>query len=155
MLAWLKGVLDRLPPDRELEAEPLANPGEACEGCPQRHVCPAYRRRAPDFWRGESRVRMPLDTWGDVVGVALRAGGLADVTIRDAAGRIVKVFGLASFRLAETLPGDTIWIFGLRTSDKRGGPELWRHPHNFFEVADDAPFARAWTVQAFSTHVVS
>jgi RecB family exonuclease len=149
VLAWLRGVLDRLPPDYDVDAELLATFGEACEGCAHRHVCPAFRRLAPEYWRGESPVRMPLDTWGEVVTFAARATGLADLTIRDAAGRIVKVFGLAAFRVAEVQPGDAVWLFGLRTRDKRGGPESWRQPHNFFEVADDDPFARAWTVQSF------
>jgi hypothetical protein len=149
LLSWLRGVLDRVPRDREVDAEPLANPGAACEGCTHRHICPAYRRLAPDFW--SRRVRMPLDTWGEAIAVAPRAGDLADVTLRDAAGRTVKVFGLAGFRVAETRPGDTLWIFGLRSNDKRGGPAFSHHPLNFFEVAEDDPFARAWTVQSFTT----
>lgn len=152
VLAWLTDVMRRLPADREVEAEPLATPGEACEGCAHRHVCPAYRRSAPTYWRGESRVRMPLDTWGEVVTITARAGGLGDLSLRDAAGRMVKVFGLAMFRLSTIQAGDAVWLFGLRSRDKRGGPESWRHPHNFFEVADDAPSARAWTVQLFSVH---
>lgn len=149
VLAWLTDVLRRLPANRDVDAEPLATPGEACEGCAHRHVCPAYRRLAPEYWRGESQVRMPLDTWGDVVTIVERAGGLADLTMRDAAGRMVKVFGLAAFRMATIQPGDAVWLFGLRSRDKRGGPERWRHPHNLFEVAEDDPFVRAWTVQSF------
>lgn len=152
VLAWLSGVLDRLPPDRDVDAEPLATPGEACEGCAHRHVCPAYRRLAPDYWRGESPVRMPLDTWGDVVAVVPCTGGIANLTIRDAAGRTVKVFGLAAFRVAEVQPGDAVWLFGLRTRDKRGGPDSWRQPHNFFEVADDDPFARSWALEVFASY---
>lgn len=149
VLAWLRAVLDRLPADRDVETELLATPGEACEGCAHRHMCPAYRRSAPEYWRGDSLVRMPLDTWGEVVAVAVRASGLADLTMRDAAGRTVKVFGLAAFRVSTVQPGDAVWLFGLRTRDRRGGPESWRHPRNFFEVADDDLFARAWTVQSF------
>jgi hypothetical protein len=92
---------------------------------------------------------MPLDTWGEVVGISARPSRVADITIRDAADRTVKVFGLAAYRAAEMQPGDAVWLFGLRSRDKRGGPDWWRHPRNFFEVADDDPFARAWTVQAF------
>jgi len=150
VLAWLRGVLDRLPSDREIAAESLATPGEACEGCANRHVCMAYLRDAPEYWRGDARVRMPLDVWGEITGVFPRQDGLADLTVRDAAGRTAKVFGLAAFRVEDVRPGDRVWFFGLRTRDKRGGPELWRHPHNFFEVADDDPYGRAWTVQVFS-----
>jgi hypothetical protein len=148
--AWLQRFLDRLPPDDDVHAESLATPGEACEGCSHRHVCLAYRKKAPNFWRTETVARMPLDTWGSVVAIVSRTDDLMDLTIRDAAGRLVKVFGLAAFRLAKAKPADEVWLFGLRTTDKRGGPELWRHPRNFFEVADDDPFARAWTVQVFA-----
>ena len=149
LLAWLQSVLDRLPPDRDIEAEALATPGEACEGCPYRHVCPAYRRHAPGFWGGAAPVRMPLDIWGNIIAVTVRSDGLADLTIRDAADRTVKVFGLAAFRATEMWLADTVWFFGLRTRDKLGGPKSWRHPHNFFEVADDDPFSRAWTLEVF------
>jgi hypothetical protein len=149
VLAWLQGVLDRLPPDRDVEAEPLATLGEACEGCLHRHICPAYRRYAPSFWSGTAPVRMPLDVWGNIVAVTVHSDGLADLTIRDAADRTVKVFGLAAFRVADMQPGDKVWLFGLRTRDKIGGPESWHHPRNFFEVPDDTPFSRAWTLEVF------
>jgi RecB family exonuclease len=149
VLTWLSDVLGRLPADHDVDAETLATPGEACEGCTHRHICPAYRKRASDFWLAEVPVRMPLDTWGEVVAIVTR-GSLADLTMRDAAGRTVKVFGLAIFRVSAMQPGDTAWLFGLRTRDKRGGKELWRHPRNFFEVADDDPFARAWTLEVFT-----
>jgi hypothetical protein len=151
ILVWLADVLEHLPGDRDTETESLATPGEACEGCAHRHICPAYRRLAPSLWGGEIPVRMPLDTWGTVVAVITRPGGLADLTIRDAAARTVKVFGLAAFLVAVAQPGDEIWLFGLRSRDKRGGPESWRQPHNFFEVADDDPFARAWTLEVFES----
>ena len=151
VLAWLQSILDRLPPDRNIEAEALATPGEACEGCQHRHVCPAYRRHAPGFWGDAAPVRMPLDIWGNVIAVTVRSDGLADLTIRDAAGRTVKVFGLTAFRMAEIRPADAVWFFGLRTRDKLGGPKSWRHPHNFFEVADDDSFSRAWTLEVFKS----
>lgn len=147
---WLEEVLQPVPPDRELNAEAFGTPGRACDGCSFRHVCPAYLRSAPKLWRGESAVRMPLDTWGKLTAVARRSDGLSDLTIDDAAGRTVKVFGVASFRLSEVAPGDRLWLFGLRTRDRRGGPESWRQPWNFFEVSDDDQFARAWTLQLFT-----
>jgi hypothetical protein len=83
------------------------------------------------------------------VSLLQRPSGLADLTLLDSANRTVKVFGLAAFRGDPVKPGDFVWLFGLRTRDKRGAPEFWRHPRNYFEVADDDPFARAWTAQAF------
>lgn len=149
VLSWLRDALARLPANCDVDAESLATPCEACDGCAHRHICPAYRRLAFSFWRGEVRMRMPLDTWGKVIAITLR-GALADVTLHDAAGRTVKVFGLAAFRVSSLQPGDAVWLFGLRTRDNRGGPESWRHPHNFFEVADDDSFARAWTLEIFT-----
>lgn len=149
IMTWLRGVLGQIPPNRDIDTESLATLGPACEGCLYRHICPAYRNNAPKCWRGEGPIRMPLDTWGEVVSVAVRLDGLADVTIEDAAERVVRVFGLAAFRLAAMRPGDRIWLFGLRTQERRGGPEVWRQPRNFFEIADDDRFARAWTLQMF------
>ena len=102
VLSWLEGVLGKLPSDENVEAAPLASAGEACEGCAHRHVCPAYRVSAPAHWRRESYMRGPLDTWEKVVTISPRGGDLANVTLSDAAGRIVKVFGIATFRLAGT-----------------------------------------------------
>jgi len=150
VLVWLRGVLRRLPGEETVDAASLATPGAACEACAHRHICPAYLSAAPEYWRGESPVRLPLDTWGEVLRVATRTDGLADLTIRDAAGRVVKVFGLATFRVSSMRAGKAVWLFGLRTRDRRGGPERWRHPRNFFEVADDDAFGSAWTVESFA-----
>ncbi len=151
--AWLRGVLERLPPDSDFAAELLATPGDACEGCAHRHVCSAYLRWAPASWRVDARSRMPLDVWGEIIGIVAHPDGLVDLTINDAGGRTIKVFGLVALRDEAVRPGDAIWLFSLRTRDKRGGPEFWRQPHNFFECADDDPFVRAWTVQAFVCRV--
>lgn len=147
--AWLAATLARLPAEHDVDAESLASPGEACETCAHRHVCSAYLKVAPGFWSGEAPVRFPLDVWGELVTVVPRGDNLADVTVRDAAGRAVKVFGLMGSRLDAAKSGDVIWFFGLRTRDRRGGEGAWRHPLNFFEVADDDPFARAWTLETF------
>lgn len=150
VLAWLRNILHRLPPNSEVAVAAIATPGEACEGCAHRHLCPAYRSTAPACWRGPSQIRMPLDTWGHVVASVERDHGLVDLTIRDAAERMIKIFGLARFRVAGLGPGDEVWFFGLRTRDRRGGPEAWRHPHNFFEVPDADPYGRAWTLESFT-----
>lgn len=146
---WLDAVLSRVPVDTDIDPFAIASPGDVCHGCTYRHTCPAYRTAAPKSWSEESRVRLPLDTWGTAVSIRARTDGLVDLTLRDAADRMVKIFGLAAFRVSEVKIGDTMWLFGLRSREKRGGPELWRHPHNFFEVSDDDPFTRAWTVESF------
>lgn len=148
-LNWLKGLLSLLPADEMVQAEALARPGEACETCPHRHRCTAYMRIAPKVWREHSSVRMPLDTWGDVVDITTRGSGLVDLSLVDAARRTVKLFGLMESRTAGCERGDEIWLFGLRTRDRRGGPSVWRHPQNFFELSDDDLYARAWSLESF------
>jgi hypothetical protein len=148
--SWLDGVLARLPIDESVTAESLATPGEACEGCPFRHLCPPYRRDTPEFWRTETSFRLPLDTWGDVASITPRGNAASDVTLMDAADRMVKVFGLLDARVSGLRQGERLWLFGLRTRDRRGGPDHWRHPRNFYEVTDDDAFARAWTLEAFA-----
>jgi hypothetical protein len=150
LASWLDGVLARLPSDGSVAAEQLAEPGVACEGCAHRHLCPAYRDAAPQFWRIDAPFRLPLDTWGHLTSITPRANAVCDVTLTDPAERMVKVFGLLEARVTQLHRGDGLWLFGLRTRDRRGGPDNWRHPRNFFEIADDDPFARAWTVQAFT-----
>ena len=150
---WLQQKLNRLPAESVFETTKIATPGVACDGCSCRHLCPAYREVAVECWRGDSPARMPLDTWGEVRSVAQRSGGRTDLTIRDAAGRMVKVFGLASFRVSTVRVGEKVWIFGLRTEEKRGGPGVWHQPRNFFEISDDDPFGRAWAVAVFCESV--
>jgi hypothetical protein len=147
---WLDGLLIRLPTEATVAAEPIATPGKACEGCPYRHFCPAYRAAAPEFWRVAAPVRMPLDTWGEIAKITSGRNAQSDVSLTDAAGRMVKVFGLLQARLETLATGDRLWLFGLRTGERRGGPERWRHPWNFFETADDDPYARAWALQTFT-----
>jgi hypothetical protein len=148
--SWLDAVLARLPIDDSVVAESLATTGEACEGCPYRHLCSAYRRDAPEFWRTETSFRLPLDTWGDVANISPCGNAACDVTLMDAADRMVKVFGLLGARLSGLRQGDRLWLFGLRTRDRRDGPDRWRHPRNFFEFTDDDAFARAWTLETFA-----
>jgi hypothetical protein len=95
-------------------------------------------------------LRMPLDTWGTVDKIDLVTNGQCNATLRDAAARTVKVFGLLQSRLSVAQEGDRIWLFGLRTRDRRGSVDGWYHPLNFFEVAEDDPFAQAWSLQVFA-----
>jgi hypothetical protein len=151
---WLRSVLARLP-DATVAAESLATLGEACEGCAYRHLCPAYRRDTPELWRTETSFRLPLDVWGHVDDIKPRGNAECDVTLTDAADRMVKVFGLMDARVVDLRQGGELWLFGLRTRDRRGGPDRWRHPRNFFEVADDDAFARAWTLETFADQTVA
>src|SRR4051812_32257468 len=147
---WLSGCLALLPARVTADAESLASPGAACEFCVYRHVCPAYLRAAPEYWKIAAPVRMPLDTWGILEQIDPVTNGQCSATLRDAAARTVKVFGLLESRLSVAREGDGIWLFGLRTRDRRGSGDSWHHPRNFFEIADDDPFARAWSLQVFA-----
>jgi hypothetical protein len=150
LLGWLNASVLSLPVETTVSAGALATPGEACEGCSFRHVCPAYRSVAPQFWTGSASVRMPLDTWGNIEIIVQRPNGLCDIALTDAAHRRVKVFGLLDARMSALSPGQSLWLFGLRTRDRRGSADSWRHPLNFFEVTDDDPFGRAWTLETFA-----
>ena len=147
---WLSECLAQLPARVTADADSLASPGAACEFCVYRHVCPAYLRAAPEYWKVTAPVRMPLDTWGTVDKIDLVTNGQCNATLRDAAGRTVKVFGLLQSRLSMAREGDGIWLFGLRTRDRRGSVDSWHHPLNFFEIAEDDPFAQAWSLQVFA-----
>jgi RecB family exonuclease len=151
-LAWLTAFQERLRPDSTLPAHLLATPGDACEGCQFRHLCPAYRDAAPAFWQRANLVRMPLDIWGSVVGIAITSETSCDVTVIDAENRRVKVFGLLRSRVEGMPIGRHLWLFGLRTSDRRRGQDGWRHPRNFYEVAEHDPYARAWSLESFGDH---
>ena len=147
--AWLTFILERLPAGESVVAETLAAPGQACEGCSYRHVCSSYHAFAPETWRGETAARMPLDVWGKVIEMRPQSTDRCDVRMIDAANRTVKVFGLTRSRVEGLSENDRLWLFGLRTRDRRGGPESWRQPLNFFESTDDDPYAHAWALQSF------
>jgi RecB family exonuclease len=146
---WLSECLARLPAQSAAHADTLASPGAVCEFCVYRHICPAYRRAAPEFWKGPAAVRMPLDTWGTLHRIDLGPNGQFNATVRDAAGRTVKAFGLQQSRLNIAREGEDMWLFGLRTRERRGSADGWHHPLNFFEIAEDDPFAQAWSLQVF------
>jgi hypothetical protein len=93
---------------------------------------------------------MPLDSWGELIEIAVKSGELCNVTIMDAGNRTAKVFGLLRARIDQLATGDRLWLFGLRSSDRRRGPGGWWHPRNYFEVADDDPYARAWSLETFT-----
>jgi hypothetical protein len=148
--AWLRTVLACVPSGVPVRASELAAPGAACEGCAFRHVCRAYHRAAPTWWLADVPFRPPLDVWGVVEKVAAAPEDRVDLTLRDAAGRMVRVFGLDSSRTAGAEAGQTLWFYSLRSGDRRGGPDMWRHPVNFHEVLGGDPHGRAWALEVFT-----
>lgn len=148
LTTWLESAFQQLP-EGNADAAGLATLGDACDGCPHRHICPTYRAGVPALWRTDSAFRLPLDTWGRLTDVLYGPGGQCDLTLLDDAGRTVKVFGVVATRMTAATGGQWVSLFGLRSKDRRGGGDRWRHPQNFFEVADDDPFARAWALEVF------
>lgn len=146
---WLTDLLNGLPPDREAGAAGIARPGDPCRYCPYRHTCEAYLSSAPLRWRSGSAEPLPLDIWGDVEALGSRPAGLVDITLRDVAGRRVKVFGVLMAHLGGTTVGDRLYFFGLRGRPQSVGDGLWQHPLNFFEVSEDTPRDRAWSLEVF------
>jgi hypothetical protein len=92
---------------------------------------------------------MPTDLWGAVYERRHRPDGLVDLTIRDDSGRVSRVFGIDPSHIESVSTGDRVWLFGLGARRQRIGTGRWKHPVNFFEIADDDPFARAWSLEVF------
>jgi hypothetical protein len=100
-------------------------------------------------WRDGSTHRFPLDVWGQIEDVKPDVAGKTRLTLRDEAGRRVVISGVSSSRVEAVGAGHQVYMFGLRTRDRTGGQESWRHPRNFFESTTDDPYDRAWGLAVF------
>jgi RecB family exonuclease len=147
-VSWAAEFLAGLPVG-DAKATDLASPGAQCRFCPYRHVCGAYLGGAPERWRVGAVEALPLDIWGVVESFTARPGGLVDVVVRDDAGRKGKVFGVLMARIEGANVGDRLYFFGLRGRPRRMADGLWHHPLNFFEVLEDTPRDRAWSLEVF------
>jgi RecB family exonuclease len=145
---WVKATVARVPSGVPVAAERLARFGPACDGCGFRHVCPEYRRRAPEAGRSGATHRLPLDTWGTLAEVG-GAGDRRRLRLVDAAGRSVSVTGLLPARTTEWVAGQRVYLFGLRTRDRHVGQDVVRQPLNFHETTVDDRHDRAWALAAF------
>ena len=148
---WLDGFLSALRPGSEQLSETHATPGTACSLCAHRHVCPAYRRAAPQNWLDGTRDgRQPLDTWG-VVTTAESSHGLTRLDLLAASSRRVRVQRLDAARheLENLKVGQGIWLFGLASPRKRvvGGRHV--QPRNFYELPASPSEHRAWSLTIF------
>lgn len=148
-MSWLQATLARVPAGCTFEADALAMPGDGCVGCPFRHVCGAYRAWAPDIWRNGGEVSLPTDTWGQVVERSTAGPITVNLTVRDEAGRSVKIFHARSSDLRRVDVGDHVALFNLRTRDRHLGIGPRRHPLNFYEADPNDPTDRAWALQVF------
>jgi len=144
----LSAILEILPEGATKKTDEIAGPGEGCRYCSYRHRCGSYLQGAPGKWVSGSDYVMPPDVWGRVEKIELHPGSNS-FTVRDAADRTVKIFGLRDDLVPGIDIGMKIWLFGLST--KRFGYDggTYRHPLNFFENDPGNPWARAWSLQAF------
>lgn len=147
----LDELLEGMPPAGPSTAGELAVPGKGCWGCQVRHVCPAYRAAAPQWWQQypDGVDRLPNDVWGTVLDVI--GEGRVDVVLRDAAGRRVRIDGLdPRHGLTSVFVGKSVWFFGLEgTGATRGFDGRRFHPRAFHELPRDKMERRAWALHVF------
>jgi hypothetical protein len=149
---WLEAILSELPAGAVIPAETIATPGHGCSYCPSRHICPAYREAAPEFWRsGSEAALLPFDIWGEMTKVA-EERGLVTLELLDAAGRRVKVHRLDRRHTGpnELQAGRELWLFGLSAAAKNVCRARFFHPRNFFEFPSDSSERRAWSLAVFA-----
>jgi CRISPR/Cas system-associated exonuclease Cas4 (RecB family) len=145
----IRKLIGRLPEERTYDAAKLAQPGKECATCSYRHVCEAYMETAPSRWQAGASYPLPPDVGGTVENVVIRSEDLLHLELRDEADRQVKVFDLARDHLREVREGDELWFFGLRTYPRSYGEDRWHHPLNFFEVPEEEPAKRAWSLRIY------
>lgn len=129
----------------------LARPGDACWGCPVRHVCSSYRAQAPEWWTRypPELSSAPLDVWGQVL--EHRTGESQIVVLRDAASRRVRITGIDGRHGLSDATGEHLWFFGLEaTGASRGFDGTRFHPRSFHERPRDALERRAWATVIYS-----
>lgn len=151
LLARLEDAGRRLPPQARLEATGLASPGVHCARCRIRPMCPAYRSEVPDWWPDDrnSPRPLPMDVWGEVIGVA-EHGDLTGVKLVDAAGRRVRIEGIDSRHgVSRAIHGDHMWFFDLQSSEDLCQHGLEIHPRNFHEIPPGSRWRRAYRSRVF------
>jgi hypothetical protein len=146
---WLDALLSTIPAGDYVLANQLAVVSEGCRSCPFRSSCSTYLEEAPRRWPVIAE-HLPLDTWGHLVDIKGSSDTACDLTLRDAADRTVKVFGLLKVHIQAVQAGDRLWLFGLRTKDRGNTLASSSHPRNFFELSDTDPYDRAWGVAVYS-----
>lgn len=144
----LSAILEKLPEGATKKTDEIAVPDEGCRYCSYRHRCGSYLKDALGKWVSGSDYMMPPDVWGRIEKIEPHLDSNA-LTIRDAAGRTVKIFGLRDALVAKIDIGINIWLFGLSTKGFGYDGGTYRHPLNFFENDPSNPWSRAWSLQVF------
>jgi len=149
----IRRVARMLPAGEEVSAAEIATPGESCADCPIRHRCTSYRTAAPGWWQLDSGspTELAADVWGPVVAHG-RTSKQNNVTLRDAAGRDVKIDRLDPRRfLAKSMIGKMLWFFGLEsTVTRRTSDGRYIQPITFHELPADSSQRQAWGLQVFT-----
>lgn len=143
-----------LPQGARIPASKLASPGDACHHCPVRHRCTAYLEMAPKWWQATAKLPFPIprDTWGGIVNSEVGIGGAFGVTLRDAAGRDIRVDRLDPARWPiQPAKGARLWAFNLESTISAGrARSVGLHPSVFYECPADSTQQRAWALQLFT-----
>lgn len=151
VLETLEEVSTRLPPEKSVTAETIANTGRQCWNCRIRHRCSLYRREAPAWWVRTSVAGpvAPFDIWGTVLEVDRSDGRVSGLEMLDAAGRRVRLRGLES-RLGDALHlGAEIWLFNLEPSEDLPAHGIYRHPRNYHATAPSRAWSDALRLKAY------
>ena len=115
------------PVDTAIEASQVATAGSDCQFCPYRPGCGRYVTDAPERWiTPPPDAKLPMDTWGIIVGLPASQGTSDPVRLVDPAGRSVCVFGVPPSLVAELEVGAFAAFFGLKSRERTRG-----HPLNF------------------------
>jgi RecB family exonuclease len=147
-------LCELLPAGMHIPAYDLATTGGWCALCPHRHVCSRYLQWAPRMWRDGAPHALPLDTWGAIETMASSWDGWT-VTLLDASGRRVRIFGLDDHLPWSTLiEEDTLAFFGLKAHGDAVHGIRWLHPLNFYERSPHAARDRAWSLEVFASSEV-
>jgi hypothetical protein len=136
----------------EVGAEQLARPGSHCRRCAHRPGCASYLSQTPEWWRdtGSPPRPLPLDVWGGVERLEQEPDGVC-VWLRDAAGRLVVVRGLAPAWQLDSLAGSaTVYFFGLEATEDLVVHGRRVHPSAFHESTRAAGRRSARRLRVFA-----
>jgi hypothetical protein len=141
ILKTIKLIRERMPRGIRLRASDIASPSRRCLFCRFRPICLQYRHAAESQWRSESQP-FAFDTWGEVERIERTSPQLANVRLRDQAGRGVRIANVPSEALVEAGVGDSLEVFELVSSEVGRGNAS---PHNFQIVDVRQPYRSAFS----------
>ena len=147
----LRALADQFPAASVIDGVEAARPGLHCKGCRLRPSCTAYHSTAPAWWHNKSTSPrpLPLDVWGHIDRIEQDKVGVT-VSLEDAAGRRVRIEGLAEDRrLIDVDRGDELFFFGLQPTEDTFRHSSKIHPVNFHERSPGKPWPEALQTRVF------